>query len=118
MNSLKCLPDMCLSDGSIGPSNVYCAFDLSSGSNGQNGVSNGQVECFNGHFDWVYMGKIYYIKTYILALLTACWCPLDPKVTLGTRMFIGHLTCPVDPVDKGNVQCTFQLCFYKGKYNT
>ena len=72
----------------------------------------------NGHFDFVCMeGKI---KPYdVLASSTACWsesrmlaigiCRLNPMEPLDTRMSIGNLTRPVDPMDKWNPQWTFRL---------
>ena len=54
------------------------------------------------------------LKRIVLASSTACWsqtkipaieiCPLNPMDPLNTQVLTGHLTCPVDPLNKWNVQ--------------
>ena len=97
------------SNGSIGHSNDYWRFDLSSGSNGQmeRPMDISTVFAF---------GELFIILYDMLASSTACWskarvlalgiCPLDPMNLLDTRMSIGHVTLPVDPMVEQNVQWT------------
>ena len=62
-------------------------------------------------YDVLSSSTTFWLKTRILAIKI---CPFEQMDLLETRMSIWHLACPVDPLDKWNVQWTFQLYLHWG----